>query len=69
MLWTFSRDQRHVSCEIRLSLSGSGYELVVRHPNGSERLERFDDANTLNRRALELQGHLLSQGWESHRPS
>ena len=65
MLWTFYRDCRHVSYEIRLSAYGPGYELVVRLPDGSERLERFDDSNALNRRALEVQWNLVADGWWS----
>lgn len=65
MLWTFYRDCRHVSYEIRLSAHGPGYELVVRLPDGSERLERFDDSSALNRRALEVQLNLMADGWSS----
>lgn len=68
MLWTFTRGRRQLSCEIRLALLGPGYELVVRHPDGSARLERFYDTTTLNQRTLELQRHFLSDGWHSARP-
>jgi hypothetical protein len=63
MLWTFYRDGRCLNYEIRQALDGSGFELIVRYPDGREVSERFTDSGALNRRALELQNNLLNGGW------
>jgi hypothetical protein len=63
VLWTFYRDGRCMNYEIRQSLDGSGFELLVRYPDGVEVCERFTDSEALNRRALEIQSRLLDGGW------
>jgi hypothetical protein len=63
MLWTFYRDGRCVNYEVRNAPDGSGFELIVRHPDGGETREQFANSEALNRRALELQNSLLDGGW------
>jgi hypothetical protein len=63
MLWTFCRQGQRVCYEIRLVSDGPGYELVVRDEHGRECVEQFLDSASLNRRALELEEHLLGEGW------
>ncbi len=53
MLWIFERQGEHMRCEIRREGNGAGYEMVVTHPDGSERMERFDDTTDLIKRTLE----------------
>lgn len=63
MLWTFSRNGRHLHYEIRRAVDGFGFELVVYYPDGRQDCERFADSAALNRRALEVQQALLDGGW------
>lgn len=63
MLWTFCREGYYRHYEIRLPLDGTGYEMVVRNQDGSARVEKFDNSESLNRRALEVQRQLVSDGW------
>ena len=65
MLWTFERGGEHLRCEIRREGAGPGYELIVTNPDGSQRMERFEDTNALIKRTLELQSELIEAGWRS----
>lgn len=69
MLWIFERQGKHMRCEIRRDGNGAGYEMVVTHPDGSERMERFDDTTDLIKRTLDLQRELLETGWRQPTPS
>lgn len=68
MLWTFCRKGRYLHCEIRLPLQGPGYEMVIQDPNGSERVEKFENSVSLNQRALQVQQQLRVDGWLDCRP-
>ena len=50
-------------CEIRREGVGSGYEMIVTAPDGSQRMERFVETNDLIKRTLDLQRELLESGW------
>ena len=50
-------------CEIRREGAGSGYEMIVTTPDGSQRMERFVETNDLIKRTLDLQRELLESGW------
>jgi hypothetical protein len=63
MIWFYEREARHIRFEIRLQVEGDRYELVITDPNGLERVERFDDSGSLNRRSLELERELRRDGW------
>jgi hypothetical protein len=63
MIWFFERGGQYLRCEIRREMEGSGYELVVTRPDGSEQVERFGDSATLTRRQLELETSLMTDGW------
>jgi hypothetical protein len=69
MLWTFDRAGEQLCCEIRRESGGSGYELVITNPDGSQRMERFEDTPALIKRTLELQRDLIEAGWRSPRSS
>jgi hypothetical protein len=69
MLWIFERQGEHMRCEIRREGNGAGYEMVLTHPDGSERMERFDDTTDLIKRTLDLQRELLETGWRQPMPS
>lgn len=63
MLWIFERKGEQMRCEIRRESVGSGYEMIVTAPDGSQRMERFDETNDLIKRTLDLQRELLESGW------
>jgi len=54
MVWFYERQGAFIRCETRAAASGIGFELVVIQPDGSERVEHFDDSATLARRQAEL---------------
>lgn len=63
MLWIFERKGEQMRCEIRRDGSGSGYEMIVSSPDGSQRMEKFDDISALIKRTLDFQRDLLENGW------
>jgi hypothetical protein len=63
MLWIFERKGEQMRCEIRREREGSGYEMIVTSPDGSQRMERFEETNDLIKGALGLQRELLESGW------
>jgi len=63
MVWFYERQGAFIRCETRTSQSGKGFELVVIQPDGSERVEHFDDSATLSRRQAELESTLSHDGW------
>jgi hypothetical protein len=59
MLWIFERKGEQMRCEIRRDGVGAGYEMIVTTPDGSQRMERFDDTTALLKRTLDFQRELL----------
>jgi hypothetical protein len=67
MLWIFERMGEQMSCEIRREGAGLGYEMVLTGPDGTQRMERFDDTSELIKASLDLQRELLETGWRQPR--
>lgn len=65
MLWTFDRNGEHLRCEIRREGVGAGYELIITHPDRSQRMERFENTSALIKRTLDLQRDLIEAGWRA----
>ena len=63
MLWIFQREGEQMTCEIRREGAGVGYEMIVTRPDGSQRMERFEETNDLIKRTLEFQRELMETGW------
>ena len=63
MLWIFERKGEQMRCEIRRDGAGAGYEMIVTTPDGSQRMERFEDAAALLKRTLDFQRELLEMEW------
>ena len=63
MLWSFHKNGRQLTCEIRSGAEAGSFELVIHEPDGSETIERFDDGDAVDRRAHELQQRLVNDGW------
>jgi hypothetical protein len=62
MFTWFRRDAEFLGYEAR-ELSAGKYELVIRQPDGTERVEHFSDQNALTERQMELQRELEGEGW------
>ena len=63
VIWFYERKGEHLRCEIRQQIEGDRFALVVTLPDGTERVEHFDDSATLNRRSVELEQMLRTKGW------
>lgn len=63
MIWIFERANERLRCEIRRESAGLGFELIVTHPDRSQRMERFEDTSALIKRSLDLQMELIGAGW------
>ena len=63
VIWFYERKGEHLRCEIRQQVEGDRFALVVTLPDGSERVEMFDDSAALNRRSVELEQMLGGKGW------
>jgi hypothetical protein len=63
MVWFYERQGAFIRCETRTVTNRGGFELVVIEPDGSERVEHFDDSSTLSRRQAELENTLTHDGW------
>jgi len=64
VIWFYERRGEHLRCEIRQQLEGDQFALVVTMPDGSERVELFEDSRILNVRSVELEKLLRSKGWD-----
>ncbi len=63
VIWFYERKGEHLRCEIRQQIEGDKFALVVTMPDGSERIEMFEDSGALNRRSVELEQMLRTKGW------
>ena len=59
----YERKGEHMRCEIRQLIEGDRFSLVVTLPDGTERIEVFDNSSALNRRSIELERTLVQKGW------
>jgi len=65
MIWNFERQDEAQRCEIRRDIDGQYYEFVVTGPDGSERVERFEDPSQVIARSVDVMRGLLEDGWRS----
>jgi hypothetical protein len=65
MLWIFERHEERLHCEIRRGSEGPGYELIITNPDGSQRMERFEETGALIKRSFDLQRELIESGWRA----
>ena len=63
VIWFYERKGEHLRCEIRQQIEGDRFALVVTLPDGTERVEMFEDSGALNRRSVELEKMLNAKGW------
>ena len=64
VIWFYVRKGDHLRCEIRQQIEGDRFELVITEPDGTERIESFDDSASLNQRSRALERLWREQGWE-----
>ena len=62
MFWWFEKTGQYLRYEARTRPEG-GYELRVINPDGSERVEVFNNSNGLSRRQEAVERELASDGW------
>ncbi len=63
MFYFFQRGADTVQCEVRSAEVGTGYEILITEPDGSERLERYASAEQVHGRWLELHKRFEHEGW------
>jgi hypothetical protein len=68
MIWFLTRGRQQVDVEIRRAPDSEGYELVLAYPDGTERIERYEDASQLVERTLRVQRRLMRRGWRPTSP-
>ncbi len=61
MFWWFERNGAFLRFETRNV--PNGFELHVIQPDGSERVDRFDDSRQLSKRQADLEAALAADGW------
>ena len=61
MFWWFERQGVFLRYEARESKDG--FELCIIDPDGTERIERFEDSRELARRQTEFERQVRIEGW------
>lgn len=68
MVWFFKRGAAQIDVEVHRHLQRGGYTLEVTFPDGTERIEHFDDPARLVTRTLAVQQRLIEDGWMPSSP-
>jgi hypothetical protein len=63
MVWFYERHGAYIRCETRDASDGSGFDLLILNPDGTEQVEHFDDDRSLTKRQQELETTLAVDGW------
>jgi hypothetical protein len=63
MIWFYERGPEQLRCEMRVSIDGDGFELIVNWPNGHVHTEHYTEQGRLLRRWCELDRAWEAQGW------
>jgi hypothetical protein len=63
MLWCFTRGAAQIDVEVHRRAAGGGYTLEVTYPDGTERIEHFEEPAKLVTRTLAVQQKLIADGW------
>lgn len=64
MIWFYEREGSHLRCEVRQTIEGDRYQLVITHADGAERVETFADSRELTKRSRELENMWRTEGWD-----
>jgi hypothetical protein len=68
MIWYFTRGTAQVDVEVHRDVTSGGYTLEVTYPDGTERIEHFDEPARLVTRTLAVQQRLIEEGWMPSSP-
>jgi hypothetical protein len=47
-----------------MQIDGDRFALVITEPDGTERVESFEDSASVTRRSLQLEAEWLRSGWD-----
>lgn len=64
VIWFYERKGEHLRCEIHQQIQGDRFALIMTMPDGTERVEWFDDSGALKRRSMELEKQWQATGWD-----
>jgi hypothetical protein len=62
VFWWFERAGQFLRYEASVAATG-GFELRIVEPDGTERVERFDDSSALARRQADFEHQISAEGW------
>jgi hypothetical protein len=62
VVWIFTKDEQRLRCEIAHA-DGSGYRIVVTHPDRTEMTEDIEQPSTLAERTVAVMKDLHDAGW------
>lgn len=63
MVWFYERHGAYIRCETCDAPDGDGFDLLIVNPDGTERVEHFEDSHSLTRRQEELETVFVVDGW------
>ena len=63
MFYFFRREADTVTCEMRPSASGSGYDIVIMEPGKPVAIESFATSAEVHARWKEVQERFKTEGW------
>ncbi len=63
MFYFFKKGSDTITCEVRASQTGAGYDIVISEPNGSVRAETYPTSDAVHKRWLELLERFQNDGW------
>lgn len=69
MFYFFQRERDTVTCEMRPSPTGSGYDIVIMRPGAPVTTERHEDMASMHQRWRELQEQFKGEGWWGPSPT
>ena len=63
MFYFFKKGTETLTCEVRTSADGPGYDIVITEPGGGVRVETHATSEAVHQRWLELLEGFQHQGW------
>lgn len=63
MFYFFRRERSTVTCEMRPSARGTGFDIIIMQPGQPVVAEYFENSEAVHRRWRELQERFKGEGW------
>lgn len=63
VFYFFKKGMDTITCEVRTSETGSGYDIVITEPNGAVRAETYPTSEAVHKIWLELLERFQHDGW------